>query len=739
MEDKKKAILTFTFDDICGDIVKSTDNTVEAKLKDALIEGGYIGKALRFQFAKKGGVMLNPGTISSLWQDKSGYTISMWLMPYQSLHGVWHYRLLSVYGIDDKSLLEMSYSSPDIRVKVRSSESDEVTVVFPYALKTRIPPFDAPNTNDGVWQFVVLTVDLERNSIKLYINGTEVKPASSAPIHFDNSLLALQSNVTMPDCIGGDPEEKERSFNGVMDEVKFFDYAMETSEVKKLYAGYGQSETPSVTEAQELLDALTESLGSSLIVKEGTSNVVCAGRVVKADVNDYSVQNRVLNGELYLPVNLCQRYFGTVAGAVLDVQGKRLSGKIIDGVTYFRAVPICEAKGWKYKDRLSDNGLFLMLAGDCTLDERIDEKSLLTLARFCEVGENEPTIAVEQTRVVIARSDTHAGDYTYSPSITRAGASLYASRDISCRYTEVFRSDDEGATWSYAGRVDGMWWATIFEHRGDIYLIGRYTEGGLSGKGSSYIGITRSTDGGRTWTEICRDHGAISYYGYGPHCAPTPVLQLGGRLYRAFETVTPEKEKREFVISADVQSDLLCPDSWTISDYFTGYGFPNEANAVKGPDGTVWIIARFVMNKAFLMKLNEDGTIVAARESNRASEIDFPSTPAKFTIRYDEIAKQYIGIANTQFDINCEGQRNYATLVASRDLVNWEVKEVLLCDREICHPTISVAQHAFQYVDWIFDGEDMLFVVRESAEDAANYHDSNYLTFYRIANYRNYL
>ena len=284
-----------------------------------------------------------------------------------------------------------------------------------------------------------------------------------------------------------------------------------------------------------------------------------------------------------------------------------------------------------------------------------------------------------------------------------------------------------------------MWWATIFEHRDNIYLIGRYAEGGMSGNSPSYIGITKSADRGKTWTEICMDHGAISYYGYEPHCAPTPVLQFGDRLYRAFESVTPEKEKRAFIISADVHSDLLCPGSWTISDFFTGYGFPNEGNVVKGPDETIWIIARFAMNKAFLMRLNEDGTIVAARGSNKASEIDFPSTPAKFTIRYDEITQQYIGIANTQFDINCEGQRNYATLVASQDLVNWEVKEVLLCDREIYHPTLSVAQHAFQYIDWIFDREDILFVVRESVEDAANFHDSNYLTFYRISNYRKYL
>ena len=671
--------------------------------------------------------MLEAGTISAMWQNKNGVTVAMWLMPYQSLHGHWYYRLLSVYGTEDRSVLEMSYSSPDIRVKVSSSPDDEVAQVYPYALETRIPPFDAPNTNDGVWQFVVLTVNWEKSTVQLYINGEEVQAQEANMIQFTHPAFPIQSNVTLPDCIGGDARDKERSFNGVMDEVQFYNYAMTASEVKELYTSYGESETPSVTETQQKLDKLVAKLGGSMLVKAGTSNVVCGGRVVKADVRDYSIKNIIKDGELYLPKNLCERYFGTVVRELADVEG------------YYRAISICDAMGWKYQEWLSEYGMFLMIDKDGMPGGALDEKDMLLLASFCEERSNEPTIPVEQTRVVIAKSDTHAGDYTYSPSIVRAGASIYASRDISCRYTEIFRSDDGGVNWSYVGKVDGLWWATIFEHQGEIYLIGRYTEGGLYSKKPSYIGITKSTDGGRTWTQICPGQGAVDYYGYEPHCAPTPVLKHEGRLYRVFETVTPENQKRAFIVSADVHSDLLCPDSWTISDYFTGYDFPNEGNAVKGPDGAIWNVARFKMNKVFLMRLNEDGTLVAARGTNRESEVDFPSTPGKFTIRYDDEIKQYIGIANTQFDVNCEGQRNYATLVASHDLIHWEVKEVLLCDREIYHPTLSVAQHAFQYIDWIFEGNDILFVVRESAEDAANFHDSNYLTLYRIDNYRKYL
>ena len=38
-------------------------------------------------------------------------------------------------------------------------------------------------------------------------------------------------------------------------------------------------------------------------------------------------------------------------------------------------------------------------------------------------------------------------------------------------------------------------------------------------------------------------------------------------------------------------------------------------------------------------------------------------------------------------------------------------------------------------MDWIFDGDDIIFVVRESMGDSINFHDTNYVTMYRMENY----
>ena len=45
------------------------------------------------------------------------------------------------------------------------------------------------------------------------------------------------------------------------------------------------------------------------------------------------------------------------------------------------------------------------------------------------------------------------------------------------------------------------------------------------------------------------------------------------------------------------------------------------------------------------------------------------------------------------------------------------------------------AGHALQYVDWLFDGRDIIAVVRLAWDGAANAHDSNYMTFHRFKDF----
>jgi hypothetical protein len=54
------------------------------------------------------------------------------------------------------------------------------------------------------------------------------------------------------------------------------------------------------------------------------------------------------------------------------------------------------------------------------------------------------------------------------------------------------------------------------------------------------------------------------------------------------------------------------------------------------------------------------------------------------------------------------------------------------------HP--DTTKHGFQYIDWLFDGDDMIAASRtaygQGQNAAHNQHDANYLTFHRVKRFR---
>ena len=45
----------------------------------------------------------------------------------------------------------------------------------------------------------------------------------------------------------------------------------------------------------------------------------------------------------------------------------------------------------------------------------------------------------------------------------------------------------------------------------------------------------------------------------------------------------------------------------------------------------------------------------------------------------------------------------------------------------------------FQYVDWQFDGDDIIYLVRTAYRGAIRYHDSNRIIFRKLPNFRDLL
>ncbi len=373
----------------------------------------------------------------------------------------------------------------------------------------------------------------------------------------------------------------------------------------------------------------------------------------------------------------------------------------------------------------------------------------------------EPQNDAEQTRAVVFRSEVD-GQYVQSPSICNVDGVLYASCDIKeSDCTHIFRSRDGGAAWEQVGTVDKYQCGSLFAYEGKLYLLGRYV-----GPAKNSIGICSAelrSEGALTWSEISTVY--CDFIEKTAHCSTTPVLFANGRVYKAFEDGniwgsegSESGTRKAFVISCSLSADLLDGSNWVCSNYVTvtadwyksvtgatvtaPIGVPAlEGNVVQAPDGQIYNILRFncepAKGKAVMLKVSADGSTISIPEEN--SIVNFPGGENKFSIYYDASTGYYMSLVNNNTAPYWDMQRNVLSLSVSKDLINWEIVETVLVDRTMLNFDVSMATHAFQYVDWCLDGEDIVFTVRENMGDSGFYHNGYELTFYRLSDYKRFL
>lgn len=256
------------------------------------------------------------------------------------------------------------------------------------------------------------------------------------------------------------------------------------------------------------------------------------------------------------------------------------------------------------------------------------------------------------------------------------------------------------------------------------------------------------------------------------HCAPTPVVVHAGRIWRAFEQFAPTPPERmfsAFVMSAAESSDLMDAASWVRTNQVTHrrewLNTRNaewlEGNVVVTPEGRLADIlrveshpainARFALpgravgiprfEVAAMMDISEDGR--SATFDPARGYVHFIGSEAKFTIRYDPKSGRYWSIGSKITNPHSgyawlyspHHQRNVLALTSSADLRHWEERCRLLRFREGGVVTKAESRVGFQYVDWQFDGDDLIAACRMSW-NGVNYHDANHITFHRVKNFR---
>ena len=83
--------------------------------------------------------------------------------------------------------------------------------------------------------------------------------------------------------------------------------------------------------------------------------------------------------------------------------------------------------------------------------------------------------------------------------------------------------------------------------------------------------------------------------------------------------------------------------------------------------------------------------------------------------------------------------RNHLILSVSSDLRHWRKVMPVMTDDTGLEPEQSKLFTGFQYVDWLFDGPDIIYLVRAAYRGAHNYHDSNRILFRRMTDYQQFL
>ena len=201
------------------------------------------------------------------------------------------------------------------------------------------------------------------------------------------------------------------------------------------------------------------------------------------------------------------------------------------------------------------------------------------------------------------------------------------------------------------------------------------------------------------------------------------------------------------VMSAPVDADLLDSDSWLYSEPID-YN-PNWEGVAKGKtdgniegnltiiDGKLYNIMRYGIGPACDPPY---GLIMSFRVDTENPEnplefdrvIEFPGNRSKFTIKYDEVSKKYFTFA-TRLTNPHISNRYLLTLMVSDDAIHWSVLKDIY---DYSH--MDPQEAGFQYVDYEFEGDDIIFLCRTAMNGAEDYHNSNYQTFHKIENFRQY-
>ncbi|MFT8358109.1 hypothetical protein [Bifidobacterium aquikefiri] len=332
------------------------------------------------------------------------------------------------------------------------------------------------------------------------------------------------------------------------------------------------------------------------------------------------------------------------------------------------------------------------------------------------------------------------------PSIVRlSNGRLLASMDVFSWHggqnlTMIFSSDDAGETWEYLTELFPCFWGAMFVHRDALYMLAMTTE-----YGDLIIG--RASDEGRSWSQpVTLFRSSANGDVGGLHKAPLPIVETHGCLVTAIDYGSWETGGfQQAIVSVPSDADLLDPDQWNLSKScnpkdallrnasIVGSGL--EGNVVVGNDGIIHDMLRLQLgsesqhpSRALMLtvdpsltSLSFEGTVPFNGGNN-----------SKFFVLFDAQSALYWAVGNEIAGGDADA-RNILSLSCSKDLAMFENVHRIV---DLSHGDPRYV--AAQYPSCIIDGNDLLVVSRTAWNEADSYHNSNYITFHRVQDFRQY-
>jgi len=380
---------------------------------------------------------------------------------------------------------------------------------------------------------------------------------------------------------------------------------------------------------------------------------------------------------------------------------------------------------------------------------------------------------------IIVNESTIANVFLGTPSVLKTASGRFlishdnfgsATSYLTSGVTSVYYSDNiNTGEFTFAQNISDMFWSTIFEYNGDVYLLGILKQFGN-------VTISKSTDNGITWSAavsvLTTPTGAFTYQGW--HKSSDNVIFKDGYLICPIEAVRATAAGMDWakyfdstIVLANL-TDLTNPSNWSYSNIVTFNGVNLETNliakneiATKQPsnttaykgflEGSLIELAsgdlRMFMrleqtpnsNHALYMDIAWNATTPPSSIlSSTQNFIDLLGGNVNFQVKYDVISGKHWTLVNANRYKYYTDQRTEVYLASSSDEgLTWSYHgKVLGYDVTVANWQTVMAQNAVQYSSFEIIDNDLIVVSRTASDLAVNYHDSNITSLAKIKNFR---